>query len=143
MHKIHGGCHCGNLSVEVGLSAEPASYQPRACDCAYCRQHGAAWLSDATGSLAISVAHSQELGIYRQGSEQAELLFCRRCGGLTAVLLQAGGRTFGAVNSKAFVATSVTFGAEICVSPQKLAPGDKVTRWRELWFANVSLTTPA
>jgi hypothetical protein len=95
------------------------------------------------GRLSISVAHSKELGIYRQGSEQAELLFCRQCGGLMAVLLQAEGRTFGAVNSKAFVASPATFGAEICVSPQKLAPGDKVTRWRELWFPDVSLTTPA
>jgi len=60
-----------------------------------------------------------------------------------AVLLQADGQTFGAINAKAFVASNVTFGAEIGVSPQKLAPGAKVTRWRELWFANVSLTAPA
>jgi len=139
MHNLHGGCHCGSLSVEVGLSAEPVSYQPRACDCTFCRQHGAAWLSDARGSLAIRVSDPGELGIYKQGSEQAELLLCRHCGGLMAVLLREEGRIFGAVNSRAFVASPVTFGAELCVSPQQLAPADKVKRWRELWFADVML----
>lgn len=139
MHKLTGGCHCGNISLEVELSAEPSSYHPRACDCTYCRQHGASWLSDAKGSVVIRVADPRQRGVYRQGSEQAELLLCRRCGGLMAVLLQADGKVFGAVNAKAFVASDVAFGAEICVSPQKLAAADKVKRWRDLWFSRVVL----
>src|SRR5688572_19722659 len=102
MHFHTGGCHCGNLVVEVDLSSEPAGYQPRACDCSFCRAHGAAWISDAKGSLVLRVKEPSERGIYRQGSEQAELVLCRRCGVLVCVLLQDGGKLFGAVNAKAF-----------------------------------------
>src|SRR5450756_2542718 len=50
MNKVSGGCHCGNITVDLELTAEPETYHPRVCDCDFCRKHGAASLSDTKGS---------------------------------------------------------------------------------------------
>ena len=142
MDTLSGGCHCGNILVEFTLLRPPDQYRPRACDCSFCRKHGAAYLSEPQGSLHIRVRDERETGRYRQGSEQAELLLCRRCGVLVGALYNDAGRLYAAVNSKV-VDAAVRFGAEQTVSPQRLSGAEKVTRWQELWFSNVTIATPA
>ncbi|WP_435608779.1 GFA family protein [Pseudomonas knackmussii] len=135
-HPLHGNCHCGNLQVHVGLSREPLDYQPRACDCGFCQAHGAAYISDAGGSLAIE--WREEPGRYRHGSRNAEFLFCRQCGVLVAVTYEADGRTFAALNVRA-LGSDTGFAAEAPASPQQLPPEQRIERWKKLWFADVAL----
>jgi hypothetical protein len=108
--QLSGGCHCGNLRLQVQLTRVPGEYSPRSCDCDFCRKHGAAWLSDPQGSLRISVRDARQLGKYAQGSGTAELLLCRQCGVLVGACLSS--------------AVSVA---------------DKVRRWQQLWFSDVSI----
>lgn len=42
MYRADGGCHCGNIKVDVELAAAPETYHPRVCDCDFFRKHGAA-----------------------------------------------------------------------------------------------------
>ena len=144
MHNsmLTGGCYCGNLRLDVSLSKPPADYQPRACDCEFCCKHGAAWLSDADGALAIQVNDANQLRRFRQGSEQAEFLLCAQCGVLVAVSYEAGGSRFAAVNVRAVNAPAdraVLFAAPVPASPQKLSAEEKAGRWQQLWFRNVRL----
>lgn len=138
MVKLKGGCHCGNIRVEVGLSRPPAEYNPRACDCDFCMKHGAAYLSDPEGSLSIHVKDARLLSRYRQGSGQAEFLLCSNCGVLVAVSYQDAGQTVAAVNSQAI--EGARFGDKTPVSPKKLGPDDKARRWKDLWFRDVGIT---
>jgi len=140
MDTVSGGCHCGNILVEVELTRAPETYQPRACDCSFCRKHAAAYVSDPLGALRILVRSESESGRYRQGSGQAELLLCRSCGVLIGPLFREGGRLFAAVNSKV-IDPPARFGAEQSVSPQHLSGGEKAQRWQNIWFAHVSLGT--
>jgi hypothetical protein len=142
MHHLSGGCHCGQLRVEVQLTGTPASYNPRACDCDFCRKHGAAYLSDPRGTLIIRIADRHAAGRYRQGSGLAELLFCRHCGVAIGALYRSEQRLYGVVNANVLDAAA-GFGAEHSVSPQRLSADQKVSRWRELWFADVLILTPA
>src|ERR1700692_2772561 len=32
MHMVSGGCHCGNILVDLELASAPGAYSPRACD---------------------------------------------------------------------------------------------------------------
>jgi hypothetical protein len=137
MDTVSGGCHCGNILMELTLTRAPDSYRPRACDCSFCRKHGAAYVSDPHGSLHIGVRDEHEVARYRQGSGQAQLLLCRRCGVLVAAVLDHDGRLYAAVNARAIDA-AVLFGAEQSVSPQSLSGEDKVKRWQGIWFSNVS-----
>lgn len=135
MVNLKGGCHCGNIRVEVGLSKPPETYGPRACDCDFCLKHSAAYLSDPEGRLSIHVKDGRLLSRYRQGSGQAEFLLCSNCGVLVAVSYQETGQTVAAVNSQ--VIEGARFGDKTSVSPKNLAPGDKAERWKDLWFRDV------
>jgi hypothetical protein len=139
--QLSGGCHCGNLRLEVRLTRAPGEYSPRACDCDFCRKHGAAWLSDPRGSLRITVRDASELGRYRQGSRTAELLLCRRCGVLVGACMgDITSGLHGVVNAQV-VDGSRPFAAPQVVSPHQLSADDKVRRWQQLWFSDVSIIT--
>ncbi len=135
---ISGGCHCTNIRFEFTLTRAPETYNPRACDCAFCTKHAAAWLSDPAGALSLRIKDEARVSRYRQGSGQAEFLVCAQCGVLAAVFHRSGANLHAAVNAKA-VEGGIEFGPEQTVSPKKLAPGDKARRWQEVWFSKVSI----
>ncbi len=136
MYALSGGCHCGNIQVNLEVSAEPSRCHPRACDCDFCRKHGAAYVSDPRGSLRIRIDDPLHSGAYRQGSGLAEMLLCTRCGVLVGALYRTAERVYATVNVRVLKEAG-RFGTEQAVSPQKLAADAKVPRWRELWFSNV------
>jgi len=133
---VNGGCHCGNILVEIKLLRPPETYIPRACDCEFCTKHGAAYVSDAKGSLVVRIKDESEARMYRQGSGQAEFLLCRNCGVLVGVFYRSEGRLYGTVNAKVLGAE---FAAPRPASPKQLSDEDKVQRWQELWFPGVSI----
>jgi hypothetical protein len=138
MQTLSGGCHCGNIRVELELTRAAETYNPRACDCDFCRKHGASYFSDPKGSLAIRIQDAQQLSRYRQGAGLADMLVCKTCGVMTGVIFQADGRTFAAVNSK-IIEGQVRFGAEQPVSPKLLSGSDKAQRWQDIWFSQVRI----
>lgn len=126
-----GGCHCGALRWTLETSRALEAFTPRACDCDYCTRHRAAWVSDAQGSLHLRGA--ERMKRYRQGSGQADFVFCADCGVLVAVTCTSDdGRMRGAVNRNAFDQRHL-LGAEVVASPQQLAPDAKLARWSQLW----------
>jgi hypothetical protein len=142
MRQLSGGCHCGNLRVEVSLTRQPDSYQPRACDCDFCRMHGAAYISDPQGSVVVRVKDESNRGSYRQGSGQADLIYCRHCGVLVGATYEEAGRVYATVNSKV-IDGSTPFGPEKAASPKTLTGAQKATRWRDIWFGNVTVVVDA
>jgi hypothetical protein len=142
MDSLTGGCHCGNLRVEMRLSREARSYQPRACDCDFCRMHGAAYVSDPNGSLFLNIKADTDRGSYRQGSGQADLMYCRQCGVLVAALYEEAGQWYATVNART-IAGPTPFGAEQNASPKILSGEQKTTRWRDIWFRNVTVAVDA
>ena len=138
MTRLSGGCHCGNVALKVQLSRAADSFRPRVCDCEFCRKHGAAYLSDPDGALLLQVRDAALLGSYRQGSGAAEMLVCRSCGVLIGALYRDGEKLYGVVNSLALEAPQ-QLGAQQPVSPRTLTSEQKQQRWRQLWFANVTL----
>lgn len=138
MHKLSGSCHCGNLRMELGLPAAPQTYSPRACDCAFCSKHGAAYLSDPGGRLHIRVGDERQLRRYRQGSGIADCLVCANCGVLVAIAYRSEGRLYATVNARAIDA-GVVFAESQPVSPKLLSAGEKPGRWENLWFADVRI----
>jgi len=132
VNRHAGGCHCGALRFGFATTQALADFSPRACDCDYCTRHRAAWVSDPAGLLRIGSGDAQ-LRRYRQGSGQAEFLFCAGCGVLVAVVAQSGdGRWLGAANRNAFEGRDA-FAGDTSVSPQQLGPEAKLSRWTQLW----------
>jgi hypothetical protein len=142
MYALSGGCHCGNLRIDMMLSREARSYQPRACDCDFCRMHGAAYVSDPKGSLLVRIRTAGDRGSYRQGSGQADLVYCRQCGVLVGAHYEEQGRVYATVNSR-IIDGPTPFGAEQTASPRTLSGEQKAMRWREIWFSNVNVVVEA
>jgi hypothetical protein len=135
---IRGGCHCKRVRVEFTTHREPGATNPRACDCSFCKKHGAAYISDPAGQLRILVGDPSALRSYRQGSETAEFRLCSECGVLVAVTFEHAGRLYGAVNV-ACLDGDPGLGTSIPASPQSLSPGQKVARWLQVWVPDVQL----
>jgi hypothetical protein len=138
MQEVSGGCYCGNIRIQASFSRDLASYNPRACDCDFCRKHAAAYVSDPKGSLRLQIGNDLEVNRFRQGSNTAEMLLCRTCGVMVGALYRESHRLFGTLNVKA-LDSRLSFGHEQGVSPKSLSPDQKVRRWHELWFPDVLL----
>lgn len=139
-HTYTGECHCGNITLAMDITGDPASYTPRACDCDFCMKAGAKYLSDPNGRLTVTVKDAALLNRYRHGSRSAEFYICGNCGVLAAVGYEEQGRRYATVNVNALDDSS-GFGAAQPVSPKTLSADDKIKRWKKIWFADVSLVT--
>ncbi|MGA9853768.1 MAG: aldehyde-activating protein [Gammaproteobacteria bacterium] len=140
MFRINGGCHCGNILMDMEITRAPDSFNPRACDCDFCRRHNAAYVSDPQGSLAIRIKDVNLSAKYRQGSGQGEFLFCRNCGVLVSVIYRNKRGLYATVNARA-AQGGQPFGSEHTVSPKTLSASKKKKRWLDIWFPSVSVVT--
>ena len=132
MPTLTGSCHCQCLQLVLHGSIEPSTTSPRACDCSFCQAHAAAWVSDPDGELVVTASGADALGRYRQGAESAEVLFCRHCGVLLAVVFATDEGLCGAVNVRC-LANAGEFASAQVVSPRQLPPEERRERWRRLW----------
>ena len=139
-HKLNGGCHCGNILIEIEFTGVLTAYNPRVCDCDFCRKHGDSYVSDPQGALLIHIKDERHLRKYRQGSGIADCLLCGNCGVLVAITFQNDQQLYATVNSKA-IDSGAHFGERKSVSPRKLSDGEKIERWKDNWFRNVSIKT--
>jgi len=135
-YRYQGGCHCGAIGFSMRLPKPLTDYSPRACDCDYCTQHGAAYLSDPDGQLTLRVHDATLLSRYRQGSGIADFWVCKRCGVLVAVSHEADDTLYATVNSRAMKDTDQLTDSQ-CVSPKLLPDSEKITRWQAIWFHHV------
>lgn len=78
--EYHGACHCGSIKVHFRTQKTPAELRSRACQCTFCRLHGASFTSDAAGSLSIVKNSSSIANPYRMGTGTADFLTCTNCG---------------------------------------------------------------
>jgi hypothetical protein len=96
MMELTGCCHCGAIRVELTTTRAASDLPLRACQCSFCRRHGALTTSDQDGRLHIE-ATPGAANRYRFGLGVTDFLLCAKCGvyvaatmegeaGLTAVL---------------------------------------------------------
>ena len=137
IHEYRGGCHCGNITLVFASARPPEKFRPGACDCGFCRKHAASYVSDPQGRLQVSVRDAGELSAYRQGSESAEFLVCRRCGVVVAVTYREQGHLYATVNAQ--VLEPAGFGSAAAVSPKNLDPAERRALWKKVWIPDVSI----
>jgi hypothetical protein len=93
-----GACHCGNITVALESALEAPAFEIRACQCSFCRKHGARAVSDPRGRVRFSVREPDALVRYRFALRTAEFLVCARCGIYVAAVLGDGGGSYATVN---------------------------------------------
>ena len=89
---MSGSCHCGAVRVGVRLSRSPAEIELRACQCSFCRRHGARTFADPAGHALIESASAADIRHYRFGQRTADFLICAECGVYIAAVIEGARR---------------------------------------------------
>jgi hypothetical protein len=89
MSVLSGHCHCGAVqaTLEPGMAVDDLPL--RACQCGFCRRHGARTTSHPDSRLSL-VAAPGAIRRYRFGRRSVDALLCRECGVYVASLLTDG-----------------------------------------------------
>jgi hypothetical protein len=94
---LAGHCHCGAIRVEFEPGKPVADLSLRACQCGFCRRHGARTTSDPSSRLHIE-ATPGSLTRYRFGRRATDALICGECGVYVASVIEADGHLFATLN---------------------------------------------
>jgi hypothetical protein len=120
LRNFRGSCHCGAIALLFETALAVSHWSVRACQCGFCRAHGACTTSDPTGRLTFYVGEAEALQRYRFGLKTADFLICRRCGVYIGAQIETAHGAFGIVNTLAMLplteelppATPVDYGSE-------------------------------
>ena len=93
-----GGCHCGNIALQLRLSRPPEQMALRSCSCSFCRAHGTRTVSDREGFVEIEASDWSLVERYRFGSRTADYLLCGRCGVYVGAVCETGSGSRAVVN---------------------------------------------
>ncbi|HEX8639796.1 MAG TPA: hypothetical protein VF704_01430 [Allosphingosinicella sp.] len=95
---VHTGrCHCGAIRLTFATERPLA---PRACQCGFCRRHGARTVTDPQGSATITLG--PDTIRYRFGTGTSDYLLCRRCGVYAGAVARIDSAWFATLNLNAF-----------------------------------------
>jgi hypothetical protein len=92
-----GRCHCGAIGIAFETARPLAA---RACQCSFCRKHGARTVSDPQGAAVLSL--SVEPIRYRFAMRAADYLLCPCCGVYVGAMAEFDGAAFVTLNLNAF-----------------------------------------
>ena len=101
LHTFEGQCHCGALGFVLRTSIEPEQWAVRACQCRFCRGHGARTTADPNGSVTFRIADPSKLKRYRFGTRSTDFLVCGECGVYVAALISSSRGQFATLNINA------------------------------------------
>ncbi len=100
---FEGGCHCGAIGFTLRTAQAPERWQVRACQCSFCRAHGARTVSDPHGSVTFRVAKPSKLKRYRFATRSSDFLICGDCGVYVAAVISSNRGQFATLNVNAIV----------------------------------------
>jgi hypothetical protein len=98
---FQGSCHCGALTYLYHTELAPPEWSLRACQCSFCRAHGARTTSDPRGTVAFQVTQPDRLSRYRFGHRATDFLICAHCGVYIGALAEIFGSLFAVINTNA------------------------------------------
>jgi hypothetical protein len=101
LRSYEGGCHCGALEFTYESRLPLKEWAVRACQCAFCRGHGALTTSDPGGTVRFRYAFPDRLRRYRFGLRTADFLVCRECGTYVGAVMMTGAGAVAVINLNA------------------------------------------
>jgi hypothetical protein len=136
-----GSCHCGAIGFEFYASRQPEHWPVRACQCSFCRAHGARTTSDPAGFLIFRIADPAQLQRYRFGLRSADFLICRSCGVYLAAAVMTRRGRFATLNVHT-IRDRIVLPESRPVSYDGESLGDRQTRREHRWTPVSASTDP-
>lgn len=133
MARHLGKCHCGAIRIEFETE-KPLT--PRACQCGFCRRHGARTVSDPDGAAVLALGG--EVIRYRFATRTTAYILCAGCGVYVAAAAEIGGRDYATLNLNAFDDARLDLATEPFDYDGETAEAKaerRLARWTPLRFA--------
>lgn len=127
-----GRCHCGAIGYTLRTARPPAAWTVRACQCGFCRGHGAKTTADPSGTVEFRIADASKLIRYRFASRSLEFLVCSGCGGYIGAMHASPRGLWATLNTNVLPALpglpqAIPFVADDAPLPEKQAGREQ--RW--------------
>lgn len=127
-----GCCHCGAIGFVFHTFVPPEHWMVRACQCCFCRSHGACTTSDPRGFVEFRISDPAKLQCYRFGTRATDFLVCRDCGTYLAAAIETAAGRFATLNVNAIRPSPGTPAAE-AISYDGESAGDRQVRRERRW----------
>lgn len=135
--RIHGGCHCGNISFDLDWQPDPSEIPARACGCTFCRKHGGVWTSNPAASLRVRVKDRSAVSAYEFGTKTATFHVCGRCGVVPLVTSDIEGRRYAVVSVNAFANVDPAIVRQAPASFEGEELDSRLARRKRHWIGDV------
>jgi hypothetical protein len=132
MIQLEGTCHCANIAIVLETEQDPRSLPLRACDCSFCRRHGARTTADPNGRARIGIRDRSLVSLYEFGLRTARMVVCARCGMYCAAVLRDGERAWAVQNANLFLHPAFDRPAQP-VSYEGETAEQRIARRKKLW----------
>lgn len=99
--QYEGRCHCGAVGYTYQTEVLPRDWVLCACQCTFCRAHGACSISDPVGLVEFHVRDPERLRRYRFGQRITDFLVCGECGVYVGAMMDAPSTLVAIVNVNA------------------------------------------
>ena len=133
---MRGRCECGN--IEVDWQVVDYSLAPRACQCDYCRERGAAWVSKSGSRFTATVHRPEQHRVATHGSGRARFHECTHCGQPVFVTAEIDGDLYGVLNAGC-LRNPQGFPLPVEMDFSGQDPDQKRERWQRNWCGPVRL----
>jgi hypothetical protein len=110
----------------------------RACQCSFCRSHGARTTSDPEGSARFVISDHTKLNRYRFGLHSADFLVCRNCGVYVAAVVVTARGPLATLNVNV-LRPPVDVPVATAISYEEETPQQKLARREQRWTPVVDI----
>ena len=129
-----GSCHCGAVGFVLQTGLAPDHWSIRACQCSFCRAHGAESMSDRNGEIRFAIKDATRLQRYRFGLQTADFLLCQNCGVYIGAVIATERGPFGIVNVRALCERPEGLARAVPVSYDGEDSDARAARREEKWM---------
>jgi hypothetical protein len=140
MSEYRGKCHCGDLGFVYRTGVDPKDWPIRACQCTFCRRHGALSTSDPRGAIDFRITRPESLIRYRFGRRTADFLICARCGTYVAACMESPRGRYAVLNVNVLEPRPADLAQPTPMNYEGETPEDRAARREERWTPVVSAT---
>jgi hypothetical protein len=135
-----GSCHCGALTYAYETALPPQEWPIRACQCSFCRAHGARSTSDPRGAVQFHVRQPDRLKRYRFGQRITEFLICAECGVYMGAVTEISGSLYAIINTNTLRPRPEGLKAPAAADYEGESVGMRNERRRSRWTPCTAIT---
>jgi hypothetical protein len=131
-HQFQGSCHCGAIRAQLAASKPADALEVRACQCAFCRRHGAMTVSDPQGRASFEIERAR-LVTYQFATRTGSSLICGRCGMYAGVVLTEASESWSVLNVRGLAIAAFAGRQALPMVYDGETPAARIARRKAKW----------